>query len=106
MCFALGLTVLLTGCSEDEEEPVKTFGKVSGLVQGDLNENAPGLEIVSGKTVIARVNPVDYSNNPDFSVAYEEVIYSTVTDNAGRYAFDIEAYSTCLLYTSPSPRDA
>lgn len=92
---------MLTACTDDPVEPVKTYGKVSGLVQADLNENAPNLEVApSGTIVTARVSPQDYTNNPDFGVAYEDVIYTTVIGDAGRYNFSaIEAYTNPVTVT-------
>ncbi len=101
LCCALGFTVMLTGCTDDPVEPTKTYGNLSGLVQADLDENASGLEVAPAGTVVtATVNPSEYTNNPDFGVAYENVQYTATLGPAGKYSFaNIETYANPVTVT-------
>jgi hypothetical protein len=100
--LALGLTVVLTSCGKEEDpDPVKTYGKISGTAFANLDESNNVMEKVpAGTTVIARVNPMEYSDNPDFSVDYEEITYVTEVGSSGNYNFpSIEAYTNSQTVT-------
>ena len=102
---ALGFAVTTTSCKKEEQVvETKSFGSISGMAYANLNEANDTLvdgqgslineTVPEGTIVIATVNPMDYSDNPDATVNYEELSYQTAVLADGSYSLDtIIAYA-------------
>ena len=109
--FSLITSAVFTSCKKEEEETQEqTYASISGLAQANLDETNDTTETGAaeiqyetaneGTKVIAKVNPMDYTNNPDASVNYETVTYETSIGSDGKFAFDtIRAYSNSMMVT-------
>lgn len=108
--IALGAVVTISSCKKEEvEDPVITYATISGMAYANLDETNDTLDngsfstqnefATEGTKVIAVVNPMDYTNNPDATVNYEQVTYEAMVGSDGSYSFQVEAYSNDATVT-------
>ena len=87
LCVILGL-INMIGCSSDEKYPMPT----------SIDQNSLSAEAKAGAIKLKWTVPAD-SN-----YYYVKVTYTLPED--GKKCMRLASVNSCLLYTSPSPRDA
>lgn len=108
----LGGSISISSCKKEEESTdiVVSYASITGMAYANTNETNDTLangassmqyELVpSGTTIIAVVNPQDYTSNPDAQVNYENISYQATVGADGSYSFDtIAAYANSVNVT-------
>jgi len=96
----LAITVLaaaLVSCQNDNRIDPRPLDQilgpvtVTGRVRAELNTNTPGLENVSGLTIVAVINRRDFTLNPVPNTPYADKYYYATTNASGEYTLNLEA---------------
>ncbi len=92
--LALLLGMTMVGCKKDDDNgPVVSNGKATiiGYLKAQLNTNTADYEPAANVKVQAIINSADLVNNPDPNKNYPNIVYNTITDVNGKYAFTVDA---------------